>query len=146
MWKSYDYIHLTAQHLYDIFKLRQDVFIIEQQCIYPDIDGKDTKALHLMGYDAEQLVAYARLFAPNDYFADHCSFGRLATAQSARGKGIGKELVIRCIELCKQHWPNSTIEISGQYYLLDFYRNLGFKPVGDIYLEDDIEHMRFLLS
>ena len=144
-WQTKKFAALTLDELYGLLKLRIDVFVVEQNCLYPDLDDKDQRALHLLGQENDQVVAYARLFAPDDYFKSHVSFGRVATAQSIRGQGIGCDLVKQAIAACQSAWPGQTIEISGQYYLKKFYLSLGFQAHGDLYLEANIEHMRFLL-
>lgn len=145
-WSIESFASLTPKAVYDIFKLRQDVFILEQACLYPDFDGKDSRALHLMGYSDAALAAYARLFAPNDYFPDHVAFGRVATAAAFRGQGLGKALLSECLQACSAHWPGVTIEISGQCYLQRFYESFGFQTEGEPYLEDNLPHQRFLLG
>ncbi|PHQ82477.1 MAG: GNAT family N-acetyltransferase [Coxiella sp. (in: Bacteria)] len=144
-WSVKPFETLTVDALYALLRLRQDVFMLEQECLYPELDGKDEKAMHLMGEADGTLVSYARLFAPGDYFSDNASFGRVVTSLQMRGKGLGKQLTKQCIDQCQQLWPGKTIEISGQEYLNKFYCGFGFEPHGEVYLEDDIDHRRFFL-
>ena len=143
-YKQFD--ELTISELYQILQLRSDVFVIEQDCIYRDMDDKDQIAIHVLGKQGNHVVAYARFFAAGDYFEGACSFGRVVNAIRLRGQGIGKLLVARCIEQCQQRWPGVKIEISGQLYLEKFYQSFGMHPQGAIYLEDGIEHKRFILA
>ena len=143
-WQTLSFAELNTQDVYDIFKLRQDVFIIEQSCLYQDFDGKDFTALHLIGRENGQLVAYLRLFAENDYFANHCSFGRVVTSPRVRGNGCGKLLIKKAIEVIKQRWPNTPCKISAQSYLGKFYSSFGFARIGNEYLEDNIPHIAMI--
>jgi ElaA protein len=136
--KSFD--ALTAREVYDILSLRDLVFVVEQHCIYLDADGRDQAAFHLMGLQGDRLVAYCRLFAPGIVYQE-ASIGRVVTHPSVRRTGLGKELMIQAICQIRNLFNADRIRISGQLYLKTFYSNLGFKPFGDVYLEDDIEHI-----
>lgn len=129
-----------------MFQLRQSVFILEQQCLYPDIDALDEHAIHLLGTNSsQQLIAYLRILAPGIVY-DEPAVGRVVVAESERGKGLGRLLVDKGILLSRQHYGNVAIRISAQHYLLALYEAAGFKTVGDVYLEDDIPHQQMLLE
>ena len=144
-WRFKTFNELSPQELYKIMQLRIEVFIIEQKCIFQDADNKDEGCLHLMGFDNENLVAYTRLVPPG-YIYEQASIGRVVTSHLYRDKGIGKELMQRSIETCRQQFGDGSIKIGAQYYLLQFYSSFGFKVISDIYLEDGIEHVYMILE
>ena len=132
---------LSLQELYEVLALRNEVFIVEQNCPFQDLDGKDQSAWHCLGFDNNQkLVAYTRLFGKSVYYDGFESIGRVVISPQARGGGIGKILMQKSIEFCKQLFGNEPIKIGAQVYLLKFYESLGFKSTGQDYLEDGIEH------
>ena len=131
---------LTTQELYDILQLRSEVFVVEQDCVYQDIDSKDQKALHVIGYKNNRVVAYTRIFKPGDYF-DLASIGRVVVSQKERDNKYGYDIMKASIKAIKDIFNESTIKISAQYYLKQFYSNLEFKQVGVEYLEDGIPHI-----
>lgn len=131
---------LDTTMLYDILQLRQEVFIVEQDCPYLDADGKDQDSHHVIFYNESKLVAYTRLVPKGISYEDYVSIGRVLNHESARGKGIGKDLMNYSIKKCKELFPNDKIKISAQVYLLKFYQDLGFEETGERYLEDDIPH------
>jgi len=134
---------LTIQELYDILQLRSEVFVVEQNCVYQDIDYKDQKALHVLGIKNNQLIAYTRLFKPGDYF-DHASIGRVVVKQQQRQYKYGYDIMKASIEAIKIHFNQTLIKISAQAYLKRFYNNLGFNEIGEEYLEDDIPHIAMI--
>lgn len=131
---------LTTQALYDILQLRSEVFVVEQNCVYQDIDGKDQKALHILGFKNNQLVAYTRIFKPGDYF-ENASIGRVVVAKNQRQHQYGYDIMKVSIEAVENHFKETLIKISAQAYLKGFYNNLGFNEIGEEYLEDDIPHI-----
>ena len=132
---------LTAPQLYTIMVLRQEVFVVEQNCAYLDADGKDFSSWHLMGHDDEgQLVAYARLMPQGTSYENHASIGRVLTARTHRHQGIGKAIMKSALDTMEQLFPGESIKISAQSYLKDFYEKLGFVISGPAYLEDGIPH------
>ena len=131
---------LSVQELYQILQLRSEVFVVEQNCVYQDIDGKDEKALHVLGYYEEVLVAYSRLFAPGYYF-DNASIGRVIVKADFRDKKFGHDLMKISIETIKQIFDTHFITISAQQYLKNFYESHGFVQTSQMYLEDDIPHI-----
>ena len=139
-WKEKKFLDLTTKELYEISRVRSEVFVVEQKILYNDFDRKDYKAIHLCGLIKEELVAYARVFDKGDYYENNPGFGRLAVVKKERGKGIGKELVKRSIEVCKTNFSKQEIKISAQAYLEKFYIELGFERRGEGYMEDGIPH------
>jgi len=137
-----EFKELIHHELYDILALRNEVFIVEQNCPYLDIDHKDKDALHLMIYDRE-LVAYLRILDKNVSY-DEVSIGRVLVKESHRGQKLGQKIMIEAIEYIKDVMKEDKIRISAQAYLKSFYESLGFKCVSDIYLEDDIPHIEML--
>ena len=146
-WQCSTFDKLSTLALYELLKIRQEVFIIEQTCIYPDIDDVDQQCHHLLGWstqaDKAQLMAYARLVPPGKRYPEP-SIGRVLTIESARGSGAGKELMKQSIAQIKQLYPSQGIRISAQLYLKTFYEGFGFSPVSEPYLEDDIPHIEML--
>ena len=139
-FKVTSYQELTRDELYELLQLRSEVFVVEQDCVYQDIDGKDDIALHVLGYKDENLVAYTRIFPPNTYFKN-ASIGRVVVRASERKYKYGYNLMEKSIEAIETAYKTTTIKISAQTYLKSFYNNLGFKQVGEGYLEDGIPHI-----
>ncbi len=139
--KTFD--NLSVTELYDLLKLRSEVFVVEQKCIYPDIDGKDWKALHVLGISEGKIVAYSRIFKAGDYFAN-TSIGRVVVAKSDRKKGYAKIMMKAAMEHIFNSLKERKIELSAQTYLSRFYTELGFKIVGEAYLEDGIPHRKMI--
>lgn len=139
--KAFD--ELTIHELYQILRLRSEVFVVEQDCVYQDVDNKDQKALHVIGLKGDEVVAYTRIFKPGDYF-DNVSIGRVVVRQDQRKYGLGKKIMLATMAAIDQRFPNKPIEISAQSYLLKFYTDLGFSAFGEEYLEDGIPHRRML--
>ena len=137
---------LTTEELYEIFALRAEVFVVEQNCPYQDVDGKDLHSIHVLGYINNQLVAYARVLGQGVSYQEYASIGRIVTSPSIRGKKFGHALVDVAIKVCQKNFPGQTIKISAQAHLKKFYNNHGFKTTGDAYLEDDIQHIGMILK
>ena len=134
----------TPIQLYGYLQLRSEVFVVEQECIYLDPDGKDDKAIHVLGYSEEgQLVACTRIFGPGDYM-EHPSIGRVAVKKSHRGLGLGKEIMEASMRELRSRFKPQKIGLSAQTYLKDFYKDLGFREIGEEYLEDDIPHIAMI--
>ncbi len=134
---------LTKQELYDLLQLRSEVFVVEQNCVYQDVDGKDQKALHVLGFKKSKLVAYTRIFKPGDYFEEP-SIGRVVVAKNERAYKYGYDIMKASIKAITDNYNTSLIKISAQVYLKKFYTNLGFKTIGETYLEDDIPHIAMI--
>lgn len=137
------YQELTAEELYTLLKLRSEVFVVEQNCVYQDIDGKDQKALHVLGYKEGKLIAYTRLFKPGEYF-EKASIGRVVVKESERHHKYGNQIMQVSIQALRDYFNETEIKISAQCYLKRFYNNLGFKEFGEEYLEDGIPHIAML--
>jgi len=148
-WKWSSFENLSTSELYGILKLRQEVFIVEQKCIYLDCDGLDNKAWHLTGIlstgKQHELVAYLRIILPG-IKTEYASFGRLLTHKKIRKKGIGSELLKEAISYTNRLYPGSSIQISAQLYLESFYKNFGFVSVSEPYDEDGIAHIEMIKS
>ena len=139
--KSFE--ELSTKELYQILQLRSEVFVVEQDCVYQDVDGKDEKALHVMGIKNGKVVAYTRMFRPGDYFKNP-SIGRVVVVKEERKYGYGKVIMQASIDEMGKRFPNTIIELSAQTYLLKFYNGLGFVVQGEEYLEDGIPHVRMV--
>lgn len=139
-WKIKRFEQLTTLELYSLLQLRSECFVVEQNCVYQDIDGKDQKAFHLIGEENGQLIAYARLFKPNDYF-EQASIGRVVVKQTHRDKKLGHNLMREAILEIEKQFCETKITISAQLYLKKFYESHGFTQTSKMYLEDDIPHV-----
>jgi ElaA protein len=153
-FNSYPFAELSNFSLYRALKLRSDVFVVEQNCVYPDLDDKDihSNTLHLLvettsdpllngqTESVNKVIAYARCLAPGISY-NGPSIGRVAVASSERGHGLAKLVMLEAINICKQHWPDETIQIGAQVYLQTFYTQLGFTPFSEPYDEDGIMHI-----
>jgi len=146
-WQLLTFSELSTVQLYQLLKLRVDVFVVEQNCPYPELDDKDHQSgvYHLLGYQEGELVACARLLAPGISYAQ-VSIGRIATAKTHRQHGLGKTLLTTALQQCEIHWPQQDIQIGAQLYLTNFYQGFGFKRNSADYFEDDIEHLDMLLK
>ena len=136
---------LTTEELYKILALRADVFVVEQNCPYQDVDGKDLQSIHVLGYIKNQLVAYARVLEQGVSYQEYASIGRIVTSRSIRGKKFGHDLVNFSIKVCQKYFPGQPIKISVQAHLEMFYNKHKFKATGEAYLEDDIPHIGMIL-
>ncbi len=145
VWQIKSFETLTVSELYAILKLRSEVFVVEQNCAYLDIDGKDPLALHLIGVYNDQIVACTRLFKPGITY-DEASIGRVVVAADYRDKKWGKELMLQSISAIKHQFGESQITIGAQLYLKKFFESLGFVQSSEMYLEDDIPHIKMYLS
>lgn len=134
---------LAVSELYNILQLRSAIFVVEQDCVYQDIDYKDQKALHIIGKKNDAVVAYTRCFKPHDYF-EEASIGRVLVKHDERKYGYGYDIMKASIAAVISEFKTETIKISAQVYLNKFYENLGFKPIGEGYLEDGIPHIAML--
>jgi ElaA protein len=131
----------TIHELYQILQLRSEVFVVEQDCVYQDLDFKDQKALHVFGVKNDKIVAYTRIFKPGDYF-ENASIGRVVVQENERKFGFGHDVMKASIKAVKTHFKADKITISAQVYLKKFYESHGFHQVGEGYLEDGIPHIR----
>lgn len=129
--------------LYGLLQLRSEVFVVEQNCVYQDMDGKDKNAIHVLGKDKEKIVAYLRIFGPGDYFKT-ASIGRVVVAEKSRKKGYAKKIMNSAIAFVEGYLKENVIMLSAQTYLFNFYEELGFKRRGEEYLEDGIPHVKMV--
>lgn len=135
---------LTPGELYALLRLRSQVFVVEQNCVFLDADNKDIYCHHLMLFDNKQLIAYARLVPPGISYHE-MSVGRVVTAKDARNKGAGKQLMRLAVDYCRKIFGNGPIKIGAQHYLEKFYTEIGFTATGGIYDEDGIEHIEMIM-
>ena len=133
---------LSIEEIYNILKLRSEVFVVEQNCVYQDIDEKDQKAIHLFIEKNSEIIAYTRIFKKGDYYEENPSIGRVVVSKKERGKNLGKEIMKKSIYYVKENMDEKKIELSAQKYLDKFYKELQFYSEGEDYLEDGISHQR----
>ena len=131
---------LSTIQLYELLQLRSQVFVVEQDCVYQDIDGKDQKALHILGTIKGRIVAYTRIFKPGDYL-EKAAIGRVVVAADFRKRDFGKAIMQASIAAIENYFNTTDIGLSAQTYLLNFYNDLGFSALGETYLEDGIPHI-----
>ena len=145
-WEVKSFQQLTVDQLFEVLQLRVDVFVVEQQCPYPELDHFDrhVDTRHLSGRDeCGQLMAYARILPPGLRYSD-VSLGRFVVKAEARGKGIGHQLLRAALDVMHKCWPGCAVRISAQEYLQEFYAQYGFLRVSDVYLEDNIPHVEMM--
>ena len=140
-WVLKKFGELTLDELYSILELRSKVFIVEQNCIYNDPDGRDQVAWHVIGTEEGQLIAYSRILSPGVVYTDP-AIGRVVTSPLKRKSGLGRELMNRSIKHCEDLFGKTSITLSAQAYLKKFYESLGFSAIGDEYLDDGIPHIK----
>ena len=140
-WQALTFSQLSREQLYAILRLRQEVFVVEQDCVFLDLDNLDQGAIHMLCLEEEKMLAYQRCIAPDSNSQDS-SLGRIVVCPSMRNKHLGRELVQRGIEHNLLRWPGSDIRISAQAHLHRFYAALGFESEGDEYIEDGIPHQQ----
>ncbi|WDF47554.1 GNAT family N-acetyltransferase [Chryseobacterium sp. KACC 21268] len=142
-WKIKTFSELTTPELYEIIKARVNVFVVEQDCPYPDIDDYDQKAIHLWAEKEGEVLAYCRIFDKGIKYSE-TSIGRVVTTENGRGTGLGKQLIKYALEIIENRIGTSEVRISAQDYLLKFYSDFGFQDTGKKYLEDNIPHTEML--
>ena len=142
-WQTVPFAALSNDELYTVLRLRQEVFVVEQDCIYQDLDGLDQQAMHMLCWSGNELLAYQRCLEPGLSYAES-SMGRILVAPAGRGTGLGNELVSRGVNYNLERWPTHPIRINAQAYLEAFYTRLGFTVAGDEYDEDGIPHLQML--
>jgi ElaA protein len=134
---------LSLNELHDLLTLRSEVFVVEQDCVYLDIDGKDKQAQHILGFENKTLVAYARIFEKGVIYSEYASIGRVVVSQSHRSQNIGHQLMTNSIQFIEN--KKNKIKISAQSHLEKFYNQHGFQKVGKEYLEDGIPHIAMII-
>lgn len=146
IWHNKTFSQLNTHELYDLLKLRIDIFVVEQTCFYPDLDEHDRhlETQHLFCYQNGLMTAYLRILPKGLTYPNNISIGRVVVAPSARGTGLGHELMKVALADCLIDFPNDTIKISAQEHLEKFYNHHGFERVSDMYLEDGIPHIGML--
>ena len=142
-WTCKTFDQLSRDELYEILRLRSAVFVVEQQCVYQDVDNFDQAAHHVMGLTGGEITCYARLLAPDTKYRT-ASIGRVVANRAKRRRGYGKELMSFAIQQCEDLWPGLEITISAQQYLEGFYQQLGFVTASSPYLEDEIAHIKMV--
>ncbi len=143
VWKIKSFEELSGAEIYEILKIRQQVFIVEQTCYYLDADGSDEKAIHIWAEKKGQIVAYCRIFDEKIKYPE-ASLGRVLTHPEFRNVSLGKILVKIALNTIETKFRTTTVRISAQDYLLRFYEEFGFWSTGKSYLEDDIPHTEML--
>lgn len=141
-WQTKSFDELSVNELYAMLQLRAEVFSVEQNCVYQDCDGYDQKAHHVMGWEDDKLIAYARFFPPGVKHEEDASGGRFVTSPSVRGKGVARELMEECLKSAEETFGKVNFTVSAQSYLEQFYENYSFTRNGEPYLEDDIPHIQ----
>ena len=139
------FYELNSEDLYQILRLRSEVFVVEQDCVYQDLDNKDQISVHIFKKEKDKIVAYTRIFKSGDYYKNP-SIGRVVVSKKNRGRELGKKIMIYSIEYIKKNIEGDKIELSAQKYLDKFYKDLGFYKIGEDYLEDGIPHQRMLID
>ena len=139
------FTELDKEELYQILRLRSEVFVVEQDCVYQDIDNKDQIATHLFYKKEEEIIGYTRIFKKGDYY-ENPSIGRVVVSKNKRGKDLGKEIMLESMKYIKDNIKAEKIELSAQMYLDNFYKDLGFYSKGEEYLEDGIPHQRMFFN
>lgn len=137
---------LDTKELHSILKIRNEVFVVEQSCAYQDCDDSDYKAYHMYLQDEEGMYAYIRIFDKDIIYDGYASFGRVLVTKRHRGEQIGRELVARAVEFIRDELKINNIKISAQEYLTKFYESFGFEVNSEVYLEDDIPHVKMVAS
>ncbi|RLA03873.1 MAG: GNAT family N-acetyltransferase [Gammaproteobacteria bacterium] len=142
IWSQFQ--DLSNDQLYQLLKLRQDVFILEQQCFYPDMDDLDSDCIHLLGYQNNELVAYLRLIPAEFHDSGNIALGRIIAKSTQRGSGLGKAMMTEAMDYLQKHFPEQDVQMSAQDHLQKFYNNFGFSSVAEAYDEDGIPHIMML--
>lgn len=145
LWQTCDFSGLDTCRLYAALRLRQEVFAVEQNCAYLDLDNLDQDAIHMLCWQEDKLVAYQRCLAPATHYRES-ALGRIVVSAHARGRQLGRELVRRGISHNLGRWPGQGIRINAQAYLEDFYTDLGFVAAGAVSSEDGIPHLQMVYA
>jgi ElaA protein len=145
-WVECDFDGMSPRHVHSLLQLRQQIFIIEQECIFPEIDGLDPLCKHVLAVSGDDVLAAARIVAPGidpDHLeqGDRPAIGRVVTSEKLRGHGVGRTLMTRAMDLCASEFAGKPVYLNAQLYLRDFYQSLGFVQVGEEYEEDGIPHI-----
>jgi len=144
-WSWHAWGDLTPDVLYAFLRLRSAIFVVEQDCVFPEMDGRDPQCEHLCGWNGAELTAYLRLVPPG-VRTPEVALGRVVVAQSARGQGLGRAVMVEGLKRCAQRYPGQPVKVSAQAHLEKFYLSLGFRTVGAPYDEDGIRHLDMVKS
>jgi ElaA protein len=142
MWEVKKFQEMTNIEVFNMYKLRGKVFVVEQDRLYPDVDDTDLTAIHLFNYDGDKLLAYARIFQEEG----HVSFGRVVVDETARGTGLGAKLVEKVLDTIHDYFPDQKIEIHAEDYVQHFYEKFGFVRIGDIITFNNSPHVKMVLN
>lgn len=145
-WQWLNFDALSNTQLYQLLKLRQDVFILEQKCLYSDMDDVDANCIHLLGYQGETLTAYLRLIPAQYHASNNIALGRIISLASSRGAGLGLAMMQQAMDYTLEHYPNINIQLGAQCYLQAFYEKFNFKAISEPYDEDGIMHIDMLFT
>lgn len=147
-WQTLRFEQLTTMQLYQLLSLRVAVFVVEQNCSYQELDGKDldSQTHHVIGYLNDDIIAYTRVLAPNVSYDDYASIGRVIVAAKCRGTNVSTQLMKKSILLIDKLWPDAPTKISAQEPLEQFYNQFGFKRSSNMYLEDEIPHISMIMK
>lgn len=142
MWFAKEFDELAPREIFQIFKNRVDIFVVEQECPYTEIDYEDLNAIHLFKMENNTLYAYCRIIETQN----EIKIGRVLVHKEYREHGLAKELLKRALACCNKQFPDQTVYIQAQEYLQSFYQTFGFKAISDIYLEDNIPHLDMIIN
>jgi ElaA protein len=142
-WRILKFEEFDVNLLYEVLKLRVDVFVVEQNCAYPELDTYDQQSLHLLCIEKEEVIAYCRVLPPGEKY-DVCSIGRVIVKEKARGTGVARQLMVKAIEEAEDAWNIQTIHLCAQSHLQNFYGSLGFVTMSDVFDEDGIPHVNMV--
>ena len=142
-WRFTSFDELTVREVHDVYQARVGVFVVEQDCVFQDVDGADPACWHLLGREGETLVAYCRLVPPGLKYSEP-SIGRVLTSKAARRSGAGRALMAEALDCAERLWPGQAIRIGAQHYLEHFYGTFGFVQASDPYDEDGIQHIEMV--
>lgn len=138
------FFELHSEELYDILALRSEIFVLEQKCIYQDIDYRDKDAIHIIGYENKEIICYARILSPGTVYPKHTAIGRVLVREQYRKRQNGNTLMKKAIFVCQKEHSSYPIKISAQSHLDKFYSELNFKSTGKQYIEDGIPHQEMI--
>ncbi len=144
-WKIKKFKDLDIEELYDILALRSEIFVVEQDCVFQECDGKDKSSYHLFCEDNGEVVAYSRIL-PKGVSYDETAIGRVVVKKSHRGRGLAREMMLKAIDFVEADLKENNIKLQAQSYLIEFYKSCGFKQISEEYLEDNIPHIDMLYT
>lgn len=137
---------LTTRELYDIYQLRCDVFVVERDCVYPEVDGKDPDCIHIFNEIDGEIASYARILPPGLKYEQEVAIGRVVVRSKFRGQRLGEHLIAQGIKVIQKQWPHTNVRLSAQAHLQPFYHLNGFVTISDVYLEENLPHIAMELK